>query len=61
MLKIYEDKRNIIREDILEIGNTVVDALETSLKALKEDNVSLFKDIDLSTKKLSNKSNEIDN
>lgn len=61
MLKIYEDKRNIIRKDILEIGKTVVDALETSLKALKEDNVSLFKDIDLSTKKLSNKSNEIDN
>ncbi len=61
MLKIYEDKRNIIREDILAIGNTVVDALELSLKALKENNLSLFKDIELSTKKLSNKSNEIDN
>jgi phosphate transport system protein len=61
MLKIYEEKRNIIKEDILAIGNSVVDALEISLKALKEDNLTLFKDIDLSTKKLSNKSNEIDN
>jgi phosphate transport system protein len=60
MLKTYEVKRNSIREEILFIGNNVVDALEASLKVLKSDDVSALKEIDLSVKKLSNKSNEID-
>jgi phosphate transport system protein len=61
MLKTYEEKRNLIKEEVLYIGNSVIDALELSLKILKSDDVSALKDIDLSVKKLSNKSNEIDN
>jgi len=61
MLKTYEEKRDYIKDEVLSIGNNVVDALEISLKILKSDDISAFKDIDLSVKKLSNKSNEIDN
>ncbi|APW64526.1 PhoU family transcriptional regulator [Poseidonibacter parvus] len=61
MLKTYEEKRNNIKDEVLLIGNSVVEALETSLKTLKSDDVSALKEIDLSVKKLSNKSNEIDN
>ena len=60
MLKIYDEKRNNIKEEVLFIGNNVIDALESSLKILKSDDVSALKEIDLSVKKLSNKSNEID-
>ena len=61
MLKTYEEKRDYIKDEVLSIGNNVVEALEVSLKILKSDDISAFKDIDLSVKKLSNKSNEIDN
>lgn len=61
MLKTYEEKRNNIKEEVLTIGNTVIEALEISLNTLKSDDISTLKDIDLSVKKLSNKSNEIDN
>lgn len=61
MLKTYEEKRNNIKDEVLLIGNSVVEALEISLKTLKSDDVSALKEIDLSVKKLSNKSNEIDN
>ena len=61
MLKTYEEKRNNIKDEVVFIGNSVIDALETSLKTLKSDDISALKDIDLSVKKLSNKSNEIDN
>ena len=61
MLKTYEEKRNNIKDEVVFIGNSVIEALETSLKTLKSDDVSALKDIDLSVKKLSNKSNEIDN
>ncbi|MAD42765.1 MAG: PhoU family transcriptional regulator [Arcobacter sp.] len=61
MLKTYEEKRNNIKEEIEFIGNSVIDALESSLKMLKNDDISTLKEIDLSVKKLSNKSNEIDN
>jgi len=61
MLKTYEEKRDYIKDEVLSIGNNVVEALEVSLKILKNDDISAFKDIDLSVKKLSNKSNEIDN
>jgi phosphate transport system protein len=60
MLKTYDEKRNNIKEEVLFIGNNVIDALESSLKILKSDDVSALKEIDLSVKKLSNKSNEID-
>ncbi|WP_121627608.1 phosphate signaling complex PhoU family protein [Poseidonibacter antarcticus] len=61
MLKTYEEKRDNIKDEVLLIGNNVVDALEISLTILKSDDISALKDIDLSVKKLSNKSNEIDN
>jgi len=61
MLKTYEAKKQRIQEEILNIGNGVVEALELSLKALKDDDISLLKEIDLSVKKISAKSNEIDN
>lgn len=61
MLKTYEAKKVKIQEEILTIGNGVVEALELSLKALKDDDISLLKEIDLSVKKISAKSNEIDN
>lgn len=61
MLKTYEEKIKHIQEEILNIGNTVIDALEQSFVALKEEDTAKLKEIDLSIKKLSNKSNEIDN
>jgi phosphate transport system protein len=61
MLKTYEEKRDHIKEEVLFIGNSVIEALESSIKILKSDDVSALKDIDLSVKKLSTKSNEIDN
>ena len=61
MLKTYEEKRDNIKDEVLLIGNNVVEALEISLKTLKSDDISALKDIDLSVKRLSNKSNEIDN
>jgi len=61
MLKTYEEKRNNIKEEVLTIGNCVIDALEISLELLKNDDIPAFKGIDLSVKKLATKSNEIDN
>ena len=61
MLKIYEEKRNNIKKEVILIGNNVIDALESSLKILKSDDISALKEVDLSVKKLSNKSDEIDN
>lgn len=60
MLKTYEEKRDNIKDEVLLIGNSVIDALESSLKVLKSDDISALKEIELSVKKLSNKSNEID-
>jgi phosphate transport system protein len=61
MLKTYEEKRIKIQEEILEIGTSVIEALELTLDALKNEDISKLKDIDLSVKKISNQSNEIDN
>jgi len=61
MLKTYEEKRNLIKEEVLAIANSVVEAQALSLKALKDNDIASLKNIDLSVKKLSNKSNEIDN
>lgn len=61
MLKTYAEKLKTIKEEISHVGQDVIDALELSLKALKNDDVASFKDIELSSKKLSLKSNEIDN
>ena len=61
MLKTFEEKMSIIRSEVLNIANIVIEAQDISLKALSKNDMSLLKDIDLSTKKLSNKSTEIDN
>ena len=61
MLKTFEEKMSIIRSEVLNIANIVIEAQDISLKALNKNDMSLLKDIDLSTKKLSNKSTEIDN
>ena len=61
MLKTYEEKLNNIKDEISQLGQEVVDALELSLKALKNKDIASLKDIDLSSKKLNIKSNEIDN
>ena len=61
MLKVYDEKRDNIKDEVLSIGNSIIDALETSLKVLKNLEISALKDIELPLKKLSNKSSEIDN
>lgn len=61
MLKTYEEKLNTIKKEITLLGQTVVEGLEVALKALKSDDLSELKNVDLSVKKLSAKSDEIDN
>ncbi|PHO09142.1 PhoU family transcriptional regulator [Malaciobacter canalis] len=61
MLKTYEEKIKTIKNEIRQIGEIVLKANKTSLKALKDNDINLLKDIDLSLKKLVSKSNEIDN
>ena len=61
MLKPYEIKLQSIKEEILNIGVDVIDALELSLKALKDGNIDDLKNVDITEKKLLIKSNEIDN
>lgn len=61
MLKPYEENINKIKEDLFEIGQDLIQANKVALSALKEDDLSMMKDISLSISKLSSKSNEIDN
>lgn len=61
MLKTYEEKLETIKEEIKQIGQVVLNANKTSLKALKDNEIEQLKDISLSLKKLVSKSNEIDN
>lgn len=61
MLKVYEEKRVHIQDELISIGTTVIDSLEISLRALKNDNIGDLKDAAFSLKKLSKKSNDIDN
>ena len=61
MLKPYEIKLQSIKEEILNIGVDVIDALELSLKALKDGNIDDLRNVDITEKKLLIKSNEIDN
>ncbi|AXH08597.1 PhoU family transcriptional regulator [Malaciobacter halophilus] len=61
MLKTYEEKIETIKNEIRQIGEIVLKANKTSLKALKDNEIELLKDIDLSLKRLVSKSNEIDN
>ena len=61
MLKVYEEKLTVIKEDILEIGYEVLDALELCLRALQQNNICDLSNIELSEKKILAKSNDIDN
>jgi phosphate transport system protein len=61
MLKTYETKLKNIEEEVLKVATDVVESLELSLKALKEENINDLKNIEISEKKLQVKSNEIDN
>jgi len=61
MLKPYEESLKKIKEQIISIGDEIIYANKISLSALKENDVSMMKDITLSIKNLSIKSNEVDN
>jgi phosphate transport system protein len=61
MLKTYESKLQNIKDEIQKIGVDVIEALELSLKALKNDDIEALKNIEITEKKLLIKSNEIDN
>lgn len=61
MLKPYQDNIERIKNEIYEIGEIITHANKVSLSALKENDLSMLKDINLSIKKISAKSNEVDN
>ncbi|MGM0519116.1 MAG: phosphate signaling complex PhoU family protein [Campylobacterota bacterium] len=61
MLKTYEDKKLKIKNEIIEIGSNVVEALTLTLDALEKKDLAQLKKLDLSLKQITNKSNEIDN
>ncbi|WP_321313807.1 PhoU domain-containing protein [Halarcobacter sp.] len=61
MLKPYEENVQKIKEEIYRIGQEVIHANKISLSALKENDLTMLKDVNLSIRTLSVKSNEIDN
>ncbi len=61
MLKPYQDNIEKIKSEIYEIGEIITHANKVSLSALKENDLSMLKDINLSIKKISVKSSEVDN
>ena len=61
MLKVYEEKLTLIKEDILEIGHEVLETMEFCLRALQENHICDLGSVDLSEKKILAKSNDIDN
>lgn len=61
MLKPYREKIETIKNEIYEMGEVITYANKVSLSALKENDLSMLKDINLSIKKIMQKSNEIDN
>ncbi len=61
MLKPYEENINKIKDEVYEIGQNVIQTNKIALSALKENDMSMMKDISLSIAKVSEKSNEIDN
>lgn len=61
MLRPYQQNLEKIEYGIQSIGNEVVDALEDALKAIKTQELSDLKKIDLSVKQIVVKSDEIDN
>ncbi len=61
MLRPYKEKIETIKNEIYEMGEMITHANKVSLSALKENDLSMLKDINLSIKKITIKSNEIDN
>lgn len=61
MLKPYQENVANIRKEITLIGKTVLKANKDSLDAMKSDDANSLKDVTISVKKLSAKSNDIDN
>ncbi len=61
MLQSYEEKKENIQEDILNMGDALVEALKLSLDLLEKEDIASLKRVELPIKKLSKKSNQIDN
>ena len=61
MLKIYDTKREQIQSELIGIGDVIIESLNASLKALKDDDIKSLKAAEFSLKKLTSSSNEIDN
>lgn len=61
MLKTYEQKVETITEAICELGRLVLDSNKKALDALKNNNIEALNEITVPSKKLTIKSNEIDN
>lgn len=61
MLKPYEEKIELIKNEIKIIASSIMQANQESLHALKDGNITEFKNIEISSKKLISRSNIIDN
>ncbi len=61
MLKPYEIKLESIKSQITQISVDVIEAIEISLRALEDKKIDELKNIEITEKKLQQKSNEIDN
>lgn len=61
MLKPLIENIEKIKNDMYEMGQEIVHANKISLSALKENDLSMLKEINLSLKSLAKRSNEIDN
>lgn len=61
MLKPYETKLKNIKDEIQQIGISVIEALEICLKALNDRKIEDLNNIEISEKKILLRSNEIDN
>ena len=61
MLKPYAAKLENIKSQITQISVDVIEAIEISLRALEDKKIDELKNIEITEKKLQQKSNEIDN
>src|SRR5574344_1038260 len=61
MLKPYEEKLQLIKNEVQTLGNDVVLALEFCLKILEKQEFEILNKVEISEKKTLIKSNEIDN
>ena len=61
MLKPYEEKLKLIKNEVEKLGLDVVEAIEVCLKSLNERKIENLKNVEISEKKFLAKSNELDN